>query len=94
LEFLATDAVPCGDKEIDCIVPTQKRRPAVLKDGSGLRVDMMATRGTGIGFAVRHAMKSGFDPARRAMALEAIALLHKMLKASVVIREALKELAD
>jgi hypothetical protein len=39
-------------------------------------------------------MECGFDAARGAKALEAVALFHQMLKASVVIRETLEEVAD
>ena len=83
-----------GNEKENRIVPDRQGRLAVLKDRASAGVDMMATGSAWIGLAGGNAVVGSLNTTGRAEALEAIPLFHDVLKAGVIIREPLEELAD
>ena len=83
-----------GGEQVDRIKPELERRAGVLKDGASGWVDVIATSGTGKGPAVAHAVKRAFRAALPAGVLHAIADVHDVREARLIIGEALEKFAD
>ena len=94
LQFAGTDTVACRHEKEDRVEPKLHRRAAVLKDGIGAGIEMIATLGAGERLTARDAVEGGFLGALPTDMLEAVADLHDVRQTGVVIGKACKLIAN
>jgi len=94
LQFLGRNAVARSGEQVHRIEPLLQRNAGPLEHRSDHRMNVVAAPLAGIG---RHLLKAGpaaFLAALLALKRFAVTQLHKVVKASVVVRELLKEIGD
>lgn len=91
LQFLRRDAVSGRGEQVHGVEPLLQRRPGILKRRSGHRVNVVAAPRAGIGGKLRQPHETTFLAALRAFKCLAMARLHQMREAAIVIREALEK---
>src|SRR5208337_4887959 len=94
LHLLAAHAVTRRDKEVDRIEPLLQRRPAVLKDGPGTRIKIVAAMRAGKRLTVCELVKRRVFAAFPAYVAQSVTDFHNAGQASVIVRKFGEKLAN
>jgi hypothetical protein len=94
LQFLRRDTVPGRGKEVHRVEPLLQRRPAILERRPRHRVDVMAAPRARVSRHLRQLCKAPVPLALRAIQRLAVAYLHQVREAAIVVWETPKEILN
>lgn len=94
LEFLGRYAMPSGRKQVDRVEPELQGGAGLFKGSARARVDMMPTKFAAKGGTIGQAIIFGRLPTFHAITAAAIAQIHHVQKARVIVGEFLEKLFD